>query len=247
MSLRRPHPGLLVTLEGADGTGKSLLGQTVADSLSEMGIKTHLTREPGGTVLAEKIREILLSKDLPDDPVLQMLLFNAARRDHVEQAIHPLLEQGYVVICDRYLLSSLAYQGLEAGFDTILSLHATAIELLPDLMFLVDADVRTIARRISTRPKDEPAGINEWTRPEAIQKRKELHYRALWAMKEAFGSKAYLGGDGWMRIRNDLPVDVAEGEVLVHILRAASDLLPNRGPEYLPSAVYTGPKEKALA
>jgi dTMP kinase len=228
MNPNRPYPGLFVVLEGADGTGKSLIGEMLEKSLKEAGLKVSLTREPGGTPFSEKIREILLSPDLPDDEVLQMLLFKASRRDHVKRKIIPLLEQGYVVICDRYLLSTLAYQGPNMGHEPLMELHESSIELVPDLMFLIDADVEVIHERINVRSKDEPAGITEWTSPEAILKRKHLYYAALAAMKQRLGPKAYNGGEGWIRIKNNLPPHVAEGEALVHVLRAVKDLIPSR-------------------
>jgi dTMP kinase len=228
MANRRPYPGLFVVLEGADGTGKTLLGKQLESSLDEAGLRVVMTREPGGTPFAETIREIILSPSLPNDSMVQMLLFNAARRDHIERRVIPLLEDGYVVICDRYLLSTMAYQSHDLGYDTVVGLHKTVVGLVPDLMFLVDADVEVIFDRINVRSKDEPGGITEWTEPEAILKRKHLYYRALDEMKAQLGSNAYLGGEGWVKIMNNLPVHVAEGEALVHILRAITDLIPSR-------------------
>jgi dTMP kinase len=108
--------GFLVTLEGPDGAGKSSQLQLLAESLRAAGLSVVATREPGGTQLGERIRQLLLQPDTGDrDPLTDALLFNAARRQLVSDIIRPALDAGAAVVCDRFADSTLAYQGYGAG------------------------------------------------------------------------------------------------------------------------------------
>jgi len=110
--------GKFITLEGGEGAGKSTQARLLAEWLGPRGIETVVTREPGGTPLAESIRGLLLSSDGgPADALTQALLFNAARRDHVLRLIRPSLDAGKWVICDRYADSTRAYQGAGGILD----------------------------------------------------------------------------------------------------------------------------------
>jgi dTMP kinase len=135
--------GFLVTLEGGEGAGKSTLAKRLADVCEEMGRTPVLTREPGGTPGADAIRALLVRGDGDRWSALsETLLFAAARADHLERVIRPALDAGKVVICDRYLASTYAYQvggrGLaEADFDAI---NAALRPVAPDLTFLLDID-----------------------------------------------------------------------------------------------------------
>jgi dTMP kinase len=107
--------GLFITFEGIDGAGKSTHIQPLADALCAAGNEVVLTREPGGTPLAESLRALLLSQ--PMDALTESLLVFAARRDHLQRVIEPALAAGKVVLCDRFTDATFAYQGAGRGFD----------------------------------------------------------------------------------------------------------------------------------
>jgi dTMP kinase len=136
-----------LSFEGIDGSGKSTQARLLADALRARGLEVVLTREPGGSPGAEDIRRLVLEGD-PDrwSPETEILLFTAARRDHLERTIRPAMARGAVVITDRFADSTRAYQGLPradggpALRDTVDRLHALMIGVEPDLTFLVDID-----------------------------------------------------------------------------------------------------------
>ena len=107
--------GLFISFEGIDGAGKSSHIDTLANAFRAQGRAVTLTREPGGTPLAEKLRALVLHDAM--DPLTEALLIFAARRDHIEQVIRPALARGEVVLCDRFTDASFAYQGGGRGFD----------------------------------------------------------------------------------------------------------------------------------
>jgi dTMP kinase len=107
--------GLFISFEGIDGAGKSTHIAALADAFRAQGRAPTLTREPGGTPLAEKLRELVLNE--PMDPLSEALLMFAARRDHLQQVIEPALQRGEVVLCDRFTDATFAYQGHGRGFD----------------------------------------------------------------------------------------------------------------------------------
>ena len=106
---------IFITLEGPDGAGKSTQQARLAEQIRALGREVIATREPGGTELGERVREILLDSSRAEDAVVDALLFNAARRRLVEEVIGPALERGATVVCDRFADSTLAYQGYGAG------------------------------------------------------------------------------------------------------------------------------------
>jgi dTMP kinase len=108
-------PGLFITFEGIDGAGKSTHIEAVAQAFRAQGRAVTLTREPGGTPLAEKLRSLVLGDAM--DPLCEALLMFAARRDHLQTVIEPALAAGGVVICDRFTDATFAYQGFGRGFD----------------------------------------------------------------------------------------------------------------------------------
>ena len=122
--------GLFITFEGIDGAGKSTHIAALADAFLAQGRAVTLTREPGGTTLAEKLRELVLND--PMDPLCEALLMFAARRDHLQQVIEPALSSGNVVLCDRFTDATFAYQGAGRGFDlTVLSQLERWVQAMP--------------------------------------------------------------------------------------------------------------------
>ena len=135
--------GRFISLEGIDGSGKSTQGRLLADRLRDAGQTVVLTREPGGSPGAEEIRRLVLEGD-PDrwSAETEILLFTAARRDHLEKTIRPALAAGAVVITDRFADSTRIYQGITRGDLrlTVDALHALMIGVEPDLTLLIDID-----------------------------------------------------------------------------------------------------------
>lgn len=137
--------GKFISFEGGEGVGKSTQVMLLRDHLTAEGYEVVVTREPGGTTGAEEIRQLLLSGDTDKWlPMTEVLLFYAARVDHIERVIKPALEAGKWVISDRYADSSFAYQGAGHGLtqDTLKELHHIATrDFWPDLTLVLDADV----------------------------------------------------------------------------------------------------------
>jgi dTMP kinase len=147
--------GRFIAFEGGEGSGKSTQARMLLDALEEAGLNCVLTREPGGTVGAEAIRDLLLDPSGPGWSMeAEALLFAAARSDHVARVIRPSLDSGKWVICDRFLESSRAYQGGEGRLTDadILELHRIGSGgLLPDLTILVEVDQSEASRRLRER------------------------------------------------------------------------------------------------
>jgi dTMP kinase len=141
---------MFITFEGLDGSGKSTQTGLLAEAIRGAGREVVTTREPGGTPLGEQVRDLLLGGD-GISPWAEAALFAAARAELVERVIDPALAQGAVVICDRYLDSSLAYQGVARGLgvDRVLELNLPAIRgQLPERTFLLEIDPEESARRV---------------------------------------------------------------------------------------------------
>jgi dTMP kinase len=147
--------GKFISLEGGEGAGKSTHARLLAEALQRRGIAAVVTREPGGTPGAEAIRALLLDSAGEEwGTRAEALLFAAARADHVERLIRPALDSGSWVICDRFVDSSRAYQGSQAGMDDqdILELHRVgSAGLLPDLTVLIAVSPDEASRRIAKR------------------------------------------------------------------------------------------------
>ena len=151
---------MFVTFEGVDGSGKSTQAELLADALEQEGRTVVKTREPGGTKLGERVRELLLDGDAMA-PWAETSLFTSARAELVEDVIGPALSEGSVVVSDRYIDSSLAYQGIarQLGVDRVLQLNLVATAgLLPDRTFLVLVDPEVAAGRRGRADRIEREG-----------------------------------------------------------------------------------------
>jgi len=146
--------GHFISFEGIDGSGKSTQAKVLTKTLEDLGHNVVLTREPGGSIGAEEIRRLVLQGD-PDrwSAESEILLFTAARRDHLEKTILPALDAGKIVICDRFADSTRMYQGLSRGdLRTLVDeLHSLMIPRDPDLTVLIDLDPKLGLSRAKSR------------------------------------------------------------------------------------------------
>jgi len=150
--------GLFITFEGIEGCGKSTQTKAIADYFKENSFPFLVTREPGGTFISEKIRDILLDNANQEmNPETELLLYMASRSQHTGTKIIPALSEGKHVICDRYYDSTLAYQGAARALDTKfidLLIDFATYSTSPDLTFLLDISVEESEQRICHRGKD---------------------------------------------------------------------------------------------
>ena len=153
--------GSFITIEGTEGSGKTSLIKSLEKHFTSSGKEVLITREPGGCELGLKIREILLHAKISSSA--ELLLFAADRAEHVETVIRPALESGKTVICDRYVHSTLAYQGFGRGIEVekinLLNELATS-GLTPKKVLLLDLDVEQGLQRAA----DREVGVDSWTR-----------------------------------------------------------------------------------
>jgi dTMP kinase len=156
--------GFFISLEGADGCGKSTQAKLLADYLRDSGYEVLLTREPGGTPLAEEIRKVILTPSLETlDARAEILLYAASRAQHVNHLIKPALTAGKVVICERFIDSSLAYQGYGLGLnlEIIREINRIAVgNFEPNLTFLLDMETGLCQERLNSRSGVSQAGID---------------------------------------------------------------------------------------
>ena len=169
--------GLLITLEGIEGSGKTTQASRLRDSLVEAGIPVCLTREPGGSPLAERVRDLILrGGEEPLAPGAELLLFLAARAQHVARTIRPALGRGEVVVCDRFTDATLAYQGggrtIPEAFLTSLNEWATG-GLKPARTYLIDVPIEVGLARAKQRTGVPPDRIESESRAffEAVRAR----------------------------------------------------------------------------
>ena len=150
---------IFITFEGGEGSGKSSALRLINERLIQSGAQTVLTREPGGTPISEEIRNIILDRKNTDmDPRTEALLYAASRRQHLAQKIWPALKEGKIVLCDRYLDSSLAYQGGARGIalNDVLDINMFATEgTFPDLTLLFDIEPEKGLARIAANQNRE--------------------------------------------------------------------------------------------
>lgn len=145
--------GFFITLEGPDGSGKTTVGNKIAEKLTAENIAYIKTREPGGSPISEKLREVILGiGNEAMDPRTEVLLIAAARRQHVVETIRPALAENLVVLCDRFLDSSLAYQagGRNLDMDEVLAINHYAVEdTMPDRTYYLDVPAEVGLERIA--------------------------------------------------------------------------------------------------
>jgi dTMP kinase len=166
-----PHPGFFLVLDGPDGGGKTTQAALLADWLRDRGFDVVACREPGGTALGNRLRSIVIDRDSLSFSIrAEMLLFMASRAQMVDEVIRPALEAGHVVVCDRFLLSTIVYQGHAGGVDPaeIAAVGRIATGgLMPDLTVVLDVDPQTARGRVGAardRIEDRPADYQDRVR-----------------------------------------------------------------------------------
>lgn len=192
--------GVFIVLEGGEGTGKTTQLELLDDWLTGTGRGVLRTREPGGTAIGERIRSLLLNHGQGEvDPRTEALLFAASRAAHVEQKIRPALDSGAVVLCDRYIDSSLAYQGAGRGLGTegVAQINAWATRgLQPDLTVLLDLDPAVSAQRRAARDGGGPGDRIESA---------DIEFHA--ALRQAFLDRAARAPERYLVLDAAQPVD----------------------------------------
>ncbi|MEN2766746.1 dTMP kinase [Ornithinibacillus xuwenensis] len=151
--------GYFITFEGGEGAGKTSILHSLGKKLQDQGFDVVITREPGGIDIAEKIRNIILNPEhTAMDGRTEALLYAAARRQHLVEKVQPALEEGKIILCDRFIDSSLAYQGYARGLgiDEVFSINQFAIQnSMPDLTLLFDIEPRKGLERIAANKDRE--------------------------------------------------------------------------------------------
>lgn len=133
--------GKFIVMEGVEGAGKSRQCALLAAALQNSGRSVVLTREPGGAALAEKLRELILDPQYSPDAISELYMYSAARRDHLNKVVFPALDAGKIVVCDRFIYSTLAYQGYGRGLDVEFIRKVNAATIAPlrvDLALFID-------------------------------------------------------------------------------------------------------------
>ena len=196
--------GSFIVFEGGEGAGKSTQARTLSRRLSREGYQVVLTHEPGGTPLGEAVRRWLKTRR-GLTPTTELMLFTAARAQLVETIISPALESGRIVICDRYIASTVTYQGCGRGLDLELINRlnkATTHNLFPDLTVFLDVEVETGLARKKGRPGGQTAERDTFeSETLEFHRRVREGYLAL-ASSEA---PACAGREGWLVIDGSLP------------------------------------------
>lgn len=152
------NKGMFITFEGGDGSGKSTQIEILSGALEATGFDVLTTREPGGTAISEAVRNILLDPDNGEmSPVTEAMLYGAARAQLVHEVIKPALEKGMIVICDRFLDSSIAYQGYGRQLgDIVEKINEPAIDdCMPEITFFMNLDPEVASGRIGERGEDK--------------------------------------------------------------------------------------------
>lgn len=200
------YQGIFISFEGIDGAGKSSHIQAVADAFRLQGKTVVQTREPGGTGLAEKLRDMVLHDAM--DPLCEALLVFAARRDHLQQVIEPALARGDVVLCDRFTDATFAYQGGGRGFDLqVLSQLEQWVQALPTgglrqpgLTLWFELDPAIAAQRLAQ------ARV-----PDRFESQPQAFFRQV---HDAYAARAQADAQRFVRIAADAPMDSVRQAVL---------------------------------
>ncbi len=204
--------GVMVCLEGVDGGGKSGTAAHLAAALVAAGIEVVTTREPGGTEAGAALRKLLLAENAFDwSPTAELLLMNASRRQHLDRLILPSLEAGRIVICDRFVGSTLAYQGAGRGLsnDLILDLHRLTVDdFWPDLTIVLDLDPATGLARSRSRLQESKTDEGRF---EALDL--EFHQR----VRQSFLDQAAEWPSRYRVIDASQPVEAVQAEALAHL------------------------------
>jgi dTMP kinase len=208
--------GTFISFEGIEGSGKSTQAQRLAERLRAAGREVVTLREPGGTSLGDRIRAILLDRDqVGMEPVAEMLLFAASRAQLIREVVRPALDRGAVVLCDRFLHSSLAYQGHARGLgrERVLAanLHATD-GLLPDVVLLLDVPAersleRALARSVADRFEAEDLAFHR-------------------AVRDGFAFEAAADPDRLAVIDGAQPIDAVERAILEALAPRLPEIAP---------------------
>ncbi|MDB2499475.1 MAG: dTMP kinase [Opitutales bacterium] len=198
-----PEHGLFITFEGSEGTGKTTQIQRLTSRLESNNRKVIISREPGGTPLGEDIRHLLKHADSGQNmvPRAELLLFAASRAQHVDELIKPNLEQGNVVICDRFLDSTTVYQGIARAIDgdTVEAINQIAIaSTLPDITVLIDLDPEEGFRRIQSRNTEPP------------DRMEQEHMDFYKAVRQGYLDLAAQNSDRFLVIDGQQPIDEVE-------------------------------------
>ena len=195
---------MFITLEGPDGSGKTSHMKPLVEWLEGLGVRVHAAREPGGTLISEQIRNIIHDlKNTEMHPHTETLLYQAARAQIVEQVLRPKLAEGWIVLCDRYADSTLAYQGYghQQNLDEVRALvHYATGGLLPDLTLLLDVDVEIGLMRSSARHSNG----GEWNRLDAYQL--DFHRR----VRAGYLELAQQEASRWVRVDASQPWEIVQ-------------------------------------
>lgn len=181
--------GKFIVFEGGDGSGKSTILEMIYDYLVKSGVKCIKTREPGGIQISENIREIILdTKNTEMDRKTEALLYAAARRQHLVERVIPELNNGTIVLCDRFIYSSLAYQGYARGIDVeeISQINKFAVgEYMPDLNILFDVSPEVGIARIN-KNKDREVNRLDLEKMDFHKRVREGYYKLVEENKDEF-------------------------------------------------------------
>ncbi|QNU67177.1 dTMP kinase [Ruminiclostridium herbifermentans] len=199
--------GKFITFEGTDGSGKTTQIKLLEEYLKNKGYEVVLSREPGGTKVSELIRDLILDPANTEiDPLTEMILYAASRAQHIAQIIKPSIEAGKIVICDRFVDSSYAYQGFGRGIDLrlIADVNRVAIDgISPDITFFLDIDPETaIKRRINATGADR-----------IEQEKLDFHKRVY----EGYKKMSLLFPDRIMTIDAEKPMDEISSQINEYI------------------------------